>query len=237
MKKQMQNLLQKIDALSERDRVILFALCSLGVLMLGFILLVEPQMKLRKIFLAQHQANQTQIVVLQEEMTQRSASLNLDPDVAMRAKIAEAKQRLVAMDQDLLKLHKNLVQAEKMNQLLENILKQNKALQLISLKSLPVVNLIATPKAQDPINQTVVATTAMPSENVNTPDAHSIYKHEVELVLQGNYLDMLTYMRELEAMPEQVYWSRASLSVLEYPKASLRLNLFTLSLEKKWLNL
>ena len=237
MKKQMQNLLQKIDALSERDRVILFALCSLGVLMLGFILLVEPQMKLRKIFLAQHQANQTQIVVLQEEMTQLSASLSMDPDVAMRAKIAEAKQRLVAMDQDLLKLHKNLVQAEKMNQLLENILKQNKALQLISLKSLPVVNLIAMPKAQDPINQTVVATTAMPSENVNTPDAHSIYKHEVELVLQGNYLDMLTYMRELEAMPEQVYWSRASLSVLEYPKASLRLNLFTLSLEKKWLNL
>ena len=237
MKKQMQNLLQKIDALSERDRMILFALCSLGVLMLGFILLIEPQMKLRKIFLAQHQANQTQIVGLQDEMTQRSASLNMDPDVEIRAKISEAKQRLMAMDQDLLTLHKNLVQAEKMNQLLENILKQNKTLQLISLKSLPVVNLIATPKEPDTINQTVVATTAMPSANVNTPDAHSIYKHEVELVLQGNYLDMLTYMRELEAMPEQVYWSRASLSVLEYPKASLRLNLFTLSLEKKWLNL
>ncbi|WP_395012144.1 hypothetical protein [Undibacterium sp.] len=237
MKKQVQNLSQKIDALSERDRGILFVLCSLGVLMLGFILLVEPQMKLRKIFLAQHQANQNQIVVLQEEMAQQSAVLNVDPDVELRAKLAEAKLRLVAMDKDLLTLQKNLVQAEKINLLLENILKQNKALQLISLKSLPVVNLIAMPKAQEAISQTVVATTAMPGVNVNAPDAHSIYKHEVELVLQGNYLDVLTYMRELEAMPERVYWNRASLSVLEYPKASLRLNLFTLSLEKKWLNL
>jgi MSHA biogenesis protein MshJ len=237
MKKQVQNLSQKIDALSERDRGILFVLCSLGVLMLGFILLVEPQMKLREILQTQHQANQNQIVVLQEEMAQRSAVLNVDPDVEVRAKLAEAKHRLLAMDKDLLILQKNLVQAEKINLLLENILKQNKALQLISLKSLPVVNLIAMPKAQETISQSSAATTAMPVVNVSTPDELSIYKHEVELVLQGNYLDMLTYMRELEAMPERVYWSRSSFSVLEYPKASLRLNLFTLSLEKKWLNL
>lgn len=237
MNKQLQSLLQKIDALSERERGILFVLCSLGVLMLGFILLVEPQMKLRKNFLTQHQANQTQIVVLQEEMAQRSAALRIDPDVEMRKKIAEAKVRLVAMDQDLLKLQKNLVQAEKIDMLLGNILKRNKALQLISLKSLPVVNLIAMPKVQEVINQSATAPTVMPGASLSTPDEHSIYKHEVELVLQGNYLDMLTYMRELEAMPERVYWSRASLSVLEYPKASLRLNLFTLSLEKKWLNL
>jgi MSHA biogenesis protein MshJ len=237
MKKQVQNLSQKIDALSERDRGILFVLCSLGVLMLGFILLVEPQMKLREILLTQHQANQNQIVVLQEEMAQRSAILNVDPDVELRAKLAEAKHRLLAMDKDLLILQKNLVQAEKINLLLENILKQNKALQLISLKSLPVVNLIAMPKAQETISQSSAATTAMPVVNVSTPDELSIYKHEVELVLQGNYLDMLTYMRELESMPERVYWSRSSFSVLEYPKASLRLNLFTLSLEKKWLNL
>jgi MSHA biogenesis protein MshJ len=65
----------------------------------------------------------------------------------------------------------------------------------------------------------------------------AIYKHEVEIVFQGNYLDMLSYMRELESLPEQVYWNKGKLTVIEYPKASLTLNLFTLSLEKKWLNL
>ena len=48
---------------------------------------------------------------------------------------------------------------------------------------------------------------------------------------------MLNYMRELEALPEHVFWSRSTFTTLEYPKARLNLNLYTLSLENKWLNL
>jgi MSHA biogenesis protein MshJ len=238
MKKQFHSLLQRIDALSERERGILFVLCSIGVLLLGFTFWLEPQMKLRKNLLTQHQANQTQITLLQEEIQQRSAVLSRDPDIELRAKIEEAKVRLLAMDQDLLSLQKNLVPAEKIDLLLARILKRNKSLQLISLKSLPVVNLVAAMDVKDTVTtQAEALPSTMPSNTVSIQNEHSIYKHEVELTLQGNYLDMLAYMRELEALPERVYWSRSSLQVLEYPKASLRLNLFTLSLEKKWLNL
>lgn len=238
MKKQFHNLMQKIDALSERERGILFVLCSIGVLLLGFTFWLEPQMKLRNNLLTQHQANRTQITLLQEEMQQRSAVLNRDPDIELRAKIEETKVRLLAMDQDLLSLQKNLVPAEKIDLLLAGILKRNKSLQLISLKSLPVVNLVATTNVKDAVTTQVEAPQSTMSGNtVSIQNEHSIYKHEVELTLEGNYLDMLAYMQELEALPERVYWSRSSLQVLEYPKASLRLNLFTLSLEKKWLNL
>ncbi|MBC3807573.1 hypothetical protein H8K52_09485 [Undibacterium seohonense] len=238
MKKQFHSLLQKIDALSERERGILFVLCSIGVLLLGFTFWLEPQMKLRNNLLTQHQANQTQITLLQEEMQQRSAVLNRDPDIELRAKIEEAKVRLLAMDQDLLSLQKNLVPAEKIDLLLAGILKRNKSLQLISLKSLPVVNLVATTNVKDTATTQAEAPLSTMSGNaVSIQNEQSIFKHEVELTLEGNYLDMLAYMQELEALPERVYWSRSSLQVLEYPKASLRLNLFTLSLEKKWLNL
>jgi MSHA biogenesis protein MshJ len=44
-------------------------------------------------------------------------------------------------------------------------------------------------------------------------------------------------MQALESMPQQLYWSEREMQVLDYPKARLRLRLFTLSLEKSWLNL
>lgn len=237
MKQQFQRLLQKIDALSIRERGILFILMSLGALMLGFTMLIEPQWKMQKILKTQHQNNLSQIGLLQQEMAQRQRVLNVNPDVEMKAKIQEAKARLVLMDQELLNLKKNLVPAEKMDVLLQDMLKRNKQLQLISMKSLPVVNLmeLSSGTAQATVNNPNSTPTASPASPAT--DERSIYKHEVELELQGNYLDMLAYMKALEAMPERVYWSQSDFKVIEYPKASLKLRLFTLSLEKKWLNL
>lgn len=249
MKKVWFSLLAKIDALSMRERVILFALCSVGVLLLGFTFLIEPQLKLQKTFKTQQQTHQTQISVLQGELTQLSSSMQQDPDADVKARLTEAKARMTLMDADLSNLHKKLVAPEKMDALLQNILKRNKRLQLISLKSLPVMNLFEIEKPTD--GTASAQATAQASAKVTTeanqlaankttlinPDELSIYKHEVELVLEGNYLDMLAYTKDLESMPEQVYWSRANLQVIEYPKARLSLQIFTLSLEKKWLNL
>lgn len=229
MKKIWLTMLHKIDALSVRERIILFVLCSAGILMLGFTFLIEPQLKIQKNLKTQDQSQRNQIALLELELQQLSSSAKLDPDAETKAKIDEAKLRLALMDKELTGLHTNLVQPDKMDVLLQSILKKNKRLQLISLKSFPVVNLMDLPKPSESV-ETVVNNTA-------PADERSIYKHEVELVLEGNYLDMLAYLKELEAMPERVYWSRGNLQVIEYPKASLSLKIFTLSLEKKWLNL
>lgn len=258
MKKVWLSFLRKVDILSMRERAILFVLCSVGVLMIGFTFLIEPQLKLQKTLKTQQQTHQMQMGVLQEELAQLSGAMRGDPDAEIKARLNEAKARLRLMDSDLSNLQKNLVAPDKMDTLLQNILKRNKRLQLISLKSFPVVNLFDVAKASDSAanasasasasaaeaatNAASTANQVLPSSSGNkvstlNTDELSIYKHEVELVLEGNYLDMLAYIKELEAMPEQVYWSRGSLNVLEYPKASLSLQIFTLSLEKKWLNL
>lgn len=254
MKKIWLSFLRKIDILSMRERAILFVLCSVGVLMIGFTFLIEPQLKLQKTLKTQQQTHQMQMGILQEELAQLSGAMRGDPDAEIKARLNEAKARLLLMDSDLSNLQKNLVAPDKMDTLLQNILKRNKRLQLISLKSFPVVNLFDVAKTSDSAanasaSATEAATNTVSTANQGLPsssgskigtlntDELSIYKHEVELVLEGNYLEMLAYIKELEAMPEQVYWSRGSLNVLEYPKASLSLQIFTLSLEKKWLNL
>ena len=59
----------------------------------------------------------------------------------------------------------------------------------------------------------------------------------VELELEGNYLDILTYMRSLEALPLHLYWRRLELATADYPKNRVRLELGTLSIDSQWMGL
>jgi MSHA biogenesis protein MshJ len=59
----------------------------------------------------------------------------------------------------------------------------------------------------------------------------------VEIVLQGSYLDMVSYMAALEALPVQLFWGKASLDAQQYPNSRLTLTLYTLSLDQKWMKL
>jgi MSHA biogenesis protein MshJ len=64
-----------------------------------------------------------------------------------------------------------------------------------------------------------------------------LYRHGVELVVQGSYLDMLSYMESLQALPSQLFWGRLQLDADNYPTATLTLTLYTLSLDEKWMTL
>ncbi|MGB9989584.1 type II secretion system protein GspM [Massilia sp. SM-13] len=64
-----------------------------------------------------------------------------------------------------------------------------------------------------------------------------LYRHGVEIVLQGSYLDMVAYMEALERLPVQLFWGKAQLEAGSYPVAKLTLTLYTLSLDDKWMKL
>jgi MSHA biogenesis protein MshJ len=234
-------LTNKIDALSLRERGIMLAVISIAIIFLFNSLLIEPQYAKQKILSNKIKQEQTQIEASRVEITQRLANINIDPDAELKKRIASAKQQLLEIDGSLQELQKNLVRPEKMTALLESILKRNHKLQLLSLKNLPVINVIDEMEDATSLGTKMVAAAKVSvgaSANVTEQNIHgAIYKHEVEIVLQGSYLDMLNYMRELESLPEQVYWSKGKLTVIDYPKASLTLSLFTLSLDKQWLNL
>lgn len=249
MKKKWEQLAAKIDALSLRERAILLMLISAAIILLVVHFLIEPQFTKQKMLSDNVKQEQLQISALQVEMEQRIAGKSVDPDAESKRRLASAQQTLTHIDNRLHDLQKNLVRPEKMAALLEGMLRRNHSLQLISLKSLPVMDVMDESRLENGLiakvaagasaatNAVANAVAATVSNSANSSANGSIYKHEVEIVLQGSYLDMLSYMREMENLPEQVYWSNASLSVDAYPKATLTLNLFTLSLDKKWLDL
>lgn len=237
MKQYWQKLATRIDALTLRERVIIFVLVAVLLIVLVNAVLLDPLFAKQKLLSDQVKNGQTQIDRIQTEI--RLAILGQkDPDVVNRERLKELTQQTAQMQGRLLDMQKGLVAPDKMTVLLEDILKRHGSLHLLSLKTLPVTSLTqAATKNIAGTPQAVTAAAAITPPPGSESAAGMVYTHGVEIVVQGRYLEMLSYMNELENMPWHLYWGKATLKVDEYPQATLTLTLYTMSLNKKWLNL
>jgi MSHA biogenesis protein MshJ len=239
MKQYWQKMVQKIDALSLRERVIIFAMLAVLFIAIFNAVLLDRQFARQKHLSGQVTAGQAQLGQIRVEIQQAVRTID-DPDAANRERLQALKQQTAQMQSVLLDMQKGLVSPDRMTVLLEDILKRDRKLRLLSLKTLPAFNLSETTAADAKAirgNGAMVPASAVQNPDDQQPAVGVVYKHGVEIVVQGEYLDILDYMAALESMPWQLFWGKAKLNVDEHPTATLTLTLFTLSLDKKWLNL
>lgn len=64
-----------------------------------------------------------------------------------------------------------------------------------------------------------------------------LWRHGVEITLEGSYADLSAYVQHLESLPQRVLRSGMRLQVEAHPKATLTLTLYTLSLDQSWLEI
>lgn len=238
MKQFWQRMVVRIDMMSLRERAMIFAMAAVILITLVNSVLLDPQFAKQKLLSERIKQEQEKIAGTQAEIQQKARSQAIDPDAATRVRLQALKQQSAQMQEAMRDVQKGLVSPDKMSELLESILKQNGRLRLVSLKTLPVTGLNELVSTESKTaGEKTAAATAPPARQESQPDAGYVYRHGVEVTVQGGYLDMMNYMAALEAMPWQLFWGRAKLSVDEYPKATLTLTLFTLSLDKAWLNI
>ena len=227
MKLQWEMISAKLEAMTQRERVFIFA--AVAVLLLAFInmLLLEPQLLQQKALrgeLAQQQkimsAVQAQIAAMQQENSPGASS-------PQRLQINQLKQEIAEGEAFLHSSRERLVEPQKMAAHLKQLLGRNARLQLIALQTLPATPLVDQSNEASP-QQSGVSTAPMEKQ---------VYKHGVQLTVRGNYLDLLQYLKELEKLPQQMYWAKAQMSVVRYPAAELTLTLYTLSLDRTWLQI
>ncbi len=239
MKHYWQTIETRIDGLTLRERGIMFVVVALALVMGFTSLLLDTQYETQKRLSQQIEQEQAQVLTMQAQIQQKVLEGSVDPDAANRQHLQQLQQQIKQMRTSLLDTQKALVSPDKMPTLLENILKQNRGLRLTSLRTLPVLSLSEMTHAQkegiSAAHLPVASSPAAVSGVLHAADA--VYSHSVEITVQGNYLDLMHYLADLEAMPWQIYWSNAKLQVDEYPSSTLTLTLFTMSLDKRWLNI
>ncbi|MDN4039091.1 hypothetical protein [Massilia sp. YIM B02443] len=235
MKAQLLQLKARIEALSLRERAMVFAATAAVIVFAGHALVLAPMFAEQAALRTQVAQQLDAATATDAEIAARVQAFQVDPDAASRARLNSINQELGQLGQQLLAIEHGLVPPERIAPLLESILRANGKLKLVSVRTLPVEPLSGPPGATPaPAAPTEAApATASPAAAA----APLLYRHGVELTVRGNYLDMVDTMSALEALPTRMFWGRAQLDVEEYPAARLTLTLHTLSLDRQWMKL
>lgn len=218
-----------VDARKLSERVLLFvAIAALLITATNALFLHAASARVAALN-RQMIADRTAAAKLQAEIDRLAATEPTDPNLQNRARLARLTAEEAAAQAVIASLGRNLVAPGQMAAMLEAILGRHGGLQLLSLVKLPVQSLSTRPAGQPAADDG--------AGNAATAASDVVYKHGVEIVLQGQYLELMEYLSQLEKLPVRVVWGSLNLRVDEHPVATMSLTMFTLSLEKKWLNI
>ena len=216
----------RYDALLERERWMVAAALLAGIVMIGFSVFVEPAMNRSRLAERSMADQRTQLASLQAQLLALQ-SPGQDPDVAARNDLDDLKKQLADLAGRFAALEGTLIPPQRMPGLLEDLIGRNSGLRLLSLRTLPVSPVLG---------DKAVAATATDAKPVNAADASAgLFKHGVEIRLEGSYPELAAYLARLEKTPLKLLWSGVALSADKHPKLVLTLTVFTLSLDRTWL--
>jgi MSHA biogenesis protein MshJ len=205
---------ERIDAATLRERVMIFLACTLVLVFIANAALLEPLRAQQKRSAAETAQIQQELQAIQTQLAGMVQSAAKDPDELNRAKLAALREQLSQLGARVAQEQRRFTPPERMRSVLEEMLRRNKGLALLDLKTLPA---------------TVVGGKAPGAA------ASGVYRHGIEFTVAGNYLQLYEYLRTLEHLPTQLYWARAELSTTEHPVLTLKLTAYTVSFDPAWL--
>jgi MSHA biogenesis protein MshJ len=210
-------MMARIDALSLRERAILFV-SLLAVLFLFANQVLFPALRVQQKQLEQQIGEKlAQLNTINSEIGRIVAQGTEDPDAAQRARIAELHRQFAELEISAADITRGLVSPREMTHLVHTMLRQNSALQLVKAENL--------------------APEAISLDGGEKPTAGGpvVYRHGLRLQVRGRYADIARYLDTLERLNWRVMWGDVKLETERYPVTYATLTLYTLSLDKAWI--
>lgn len=240
MRKTLLGYMERIDAASLREWVLIFAAGALLLIAVLNATLIEPELAKQKRLSRQVAQNQAQIAEMQVQMQKLAQLRQGDPDSAQRRQLEDMRKRVAASERQLLEMQRKLVAPDQIGKLLEEMLSRNRRLQLVDMRTLPVSLLGGGSVVTKPAAEAKPAPGGTPGKPAaDAPPGGQIYRHGVEITVSGTYLDLLDYLKDLEKLPSQLYWGKLDFMATPNPKGgttvTLKLAVHTLSLDLAWL--
>lgn len=204
---------ERIDNATLRERALLFAAAALIVIFVVNATLIQPLRDTQRRLGADIAQKEAELRTIQGGLQHMMQAQRVDPDARNRERIAQLQLEVNALDASIAEEQRRFTPPQRMRQVLEEMLERGKRLQVLDMQSLPASDLSAT----------------------QGQSGRRVFRHGMEITLAGSYLDLYAYLHGLEALPTQLYWGRAEMSVAEYPVATLKLTVYTLSFDQAWL--
>ncbi|EAR54548.1 hypothetical MSHA biogenesis protein MshJ [Photobacterium sp. SKA34] len=201
---------QRFAALSVREQWLIAITGWFGILFIGYMLIIEPQMVTSQTVKTALIDTQNDMITAQNQLIVANRKLQQDPDKVINQKLAQYRQEDKALQQVLEAKIGSLITPVQMAGLLEQVLRHSSALKLESMTSLPSSQLVSG-------------------------DQQGYFVHPIRLTFKGRYFDVINYLNKLEALPVKYYWRSLSYQVDEYPWAKVELEVYTLGESKDFI--
>ena len=212
--------IERFDALSLRERAMVFiAVCVVAVAFAwnGFL---DPSLARQKGYMDTLAQKQREIVVLQMQLGALMQGRARETSGPGRQNLEAERRKLAELDRLIEARQREMVPPDRIAALLTGMLKSSRNVEIKGVRTL----------AAAPIS--VVQADAGGEEG-----AANMYRHGVELTVAGQYLDLLNYLAAIEKLPVKIFWGGLSIDATQYPRSLLKLTVYTLSAEKKWLQI
>ena len=217
---------ERYAVLSRREKALLAAALVIGPLLIGELLIIDPQLARARGLQGSIAQQSTSLAELQGQIGSLQQQLQTDPDAGAKTELAALTAEQQRLDDELQRLGTSLVRPEEMNGLLESLLARHSGLRLLSLKTLAP--------------QSVLGDKAAGADKAaGKPAARQfdLYRHGVEIRLEGSYGEVQAYLAQLEQLQQRLLWGQVQYRVVEYPRAEMSLMVYTLSPDRTWLTL
>lgn len=207
----LQRYADRVDAMSLRERVLIFLAVAVVLVAIADSALFEPIFRRQKANSLRIEQQQDEIRTMQAQVQAYAQARSGEGADARRQRLEKRKAELAALDRELAEKHRGLVTSERMAKMLSEILRRNPDVELVSLRTLGATGV------------------------ANAPSGSGLYRHGIEIAVAGSYFKTLNYVGQLERLPAKIFWGNMELQAGAYPKVTLKITLYTLSPEKTWL--
>jgi len=222
----------RVDRMSLRERVSIFAVLAVFIAALADTTLIDPEWARQKQLSRQLAQRQGDLSALQAQMQRLAAIRQSSPERENQERLARVRREIAETESKIVDQQRRFTRPEQMRSVLEEMLGRNRRVSLLDLKTLP-----SGPMARPGEATAKPAADGAKAASGTAPLAERpVYKHGMELTVSRTYFDLLAYVSDLERLPTQLYWGGAELDASRYPMLKMRLVIFTLSLDKAWMS-
>jgi MSHA biogenesis protein MshJ len=209
----------RLDALSFRERILVFLAVAGVALSLMFVGLIEPALKQQEQMLLSASDLQQEVFTLREQL----ASSEQQNQSGISSELGRLHTEAGTLEHQVKARESGLIAPAKMIAALKALLTAQPGVTLVALETVPGEPVLVAP-----------ASDAAPAQ---APPADSFYRHGITVRLQGSYAQLTEYVARLEALPWAVQWESVKLDARRHPQLELTLKLNTLSREPTWARL
>lgn len=158
-----------------------------------------------------------QLATQEQQIAMLTEALKRDYTAELRQQITTKKLQLESLSEQLHAFRSAFIPPREMAQLLQKLLNEHSTLAVTEFKL----------KNAKPIH--------IGQEEGQAKVA--FYQHDLNFAIEGNFFDLLAYVKQINALEERVFIHDFDYQVLEYPKARLSLTIATISADEKAIQL